>query len=310
MIRITPSYKNGVPAAMSLLEAEVSETLESPAVSVTASFLAEKHPGDIAALEVVKGGYYFLGNVDAQRTELSDRGLIVSVDARSAAALLLDNEALPMDYIGISLDTLFARHITPYGFSLSRLEPNRRLASYPVHKGISEWEALCGFIHYAYGCRPQVKGRTVFVRTQKPQRVLNISNKGGGAIFTKLSEQRTPYSIISRVVIRDYLGEYSTGVNNPSADGIRRTRYQIPAGELVDYARHDADFRIKQSMAASRSWGVTLPGLEDAELAMEARPDEPGFSGQSMAVTAWKWRVTPRGDMTELKLGMGSYIWN
>ena len=58
----------------------------------------------------------FFGYIDEQTTEWGENGTILTISARSMAAILLDNEARPQTYIKPSMPLLMQRHFTPLGF--------------------------------------------------------------------------------------------------------------------------------------------------------------------------------------------------
>lgn len=70
---------------------------------------------------------------------------MLEIAARSMAALLLDNEAIPQTYAYPSLPLLFERHGKPYGFTEWEGEPSGFSVPFTITKGMSEWEVLSLF---------------------------------------------------------------------------------------------------------------------------------------------------------------------
>ena len=95
-------------------------SVDTPADSIKATFLIF-HPKEwmkeIKALELQgDGNRLFHGICDRQIVSLQQDGCRMTVWGRSDAALLLDNEAIPQEYVRVSLDEMFDKHIKPYGF--------------------------------------------------------------------------------------------------------------------------------------------------------------------------------------------------
>ncbi len=64
-----------------------------------------------------EGEVVFFGPVDELQRRFSSEGCMLEIVARSMAALLLENEAIPQTYAYPSLPLLFERHGKPYGFT-------------------------------------------------------------------------------------------------------------------------------------------------------------------------------------------------
>lgn len=90
-------------------------------------------------------GEVFFGPIDELRHRVSSEGCALELAARSRAALLLDNEAVPQTYLYPSLPLLFKRHGEPYGFSEWEGETGGFSEPFTVTKGMSEWEVLALF---------------------------------------------------------------------------------------------------------------------------------------------------------------------
>lgn len=120
-------------------------SVDTPADSIKATFLIS-HPKEwmkeIKTLELQEDGdRLFHGICDRQIVSLQQDGCRMTVWGRSDAALLLDNEAIPQEYVRVSLDEMFDKHIKPYGFQ-NELGLTGSLSNYRVGKGISEWETF------------------------------------------------------------------------------------------------------------------------------------------------------------------------
>lgn len=131
------------------LPAPISVTLQkdmdAPAAGLKAVFPAESAALRAAFLKMEEDGIlWFDGIVDTLR-ETDGAGNLLTVTARSRAALLLDSAALPSLYRTPSLLGLAKDHAAPYGFNGIRGSTQLFEVPYTVEKGISEWQVLADF---------------------------------------------------------------------------------------------------------------------------------------------------------------------
>lgn len=286
----------------------VNDSLTSPAAAMRCTAAVASLPGELGGVTVSAGGKtLFTGAVDRQVSSLSKEGRLLRLEARSRGALLLDNEALPCTMTNVRLSAVFNTFIAPYGFTLYSPGDGRYLAAYTVHKGQSEWDALTGYTRRAYGHTPYLRSNAVVVGPPRSASILTIGR--GGYPFSALEHEVTPYSVISKVVLRDADGRYTSAVNNSGAGyyGVWRKRYVIPANEYMDAAGLDANQRIRRSMLGKERVTVTLPGLVGAEPGQEARVLGEGLALHGLMVEELTWRMDQNGIKTTLGLVAGRY---
>lgn len=276
------------PASFSLVR-----SADTPADSLKAVFLipdARDWEQEIARIELqADGRRLFRGSCDRQIVGLDSAGCRLTVWARSDAAVLLDNEAIPQEYSCVTLDEMFAKHLAPYGFQ-SDLEGEGRLLDYQVGKGMSEWEAFATFCQRALGRTPHVHlSRVSFQLPGRARRTL----PAGQAVST-VSRTVRRSEVISQVLLRDELGHYSTVLESEAARGLQilRRRCMIPSAQWTNAAQ-DAQLKMQQSMRERIQWEIELPRLVDWELGDQVSGEiaglafrgnivyqELGFSGQ------------------------------
>lgn len=292
-----------------LTELTLTSTLRSPAGAMRCTAVVDKFPGELGGVSVREGGRtLFTGAVDRQVAMVSEKGRTLALDARTKGAVLLDNEAVPCVLTGALLSTVFGLFCEPYGFRLESPGVDRVLPLFTVHKGLSEWEALAAFVRRAYGVTAHVGGDRVHVGLPETAGAVIIGR--GGHPYTRLEQAVTPYSILSKVVLRDVNGGYTSAVENSAAGyyGVRRKRYVIPANEFMDNPGLDANQRIRRSMLDKEYVTVTVPGILDIAPGREVRVvDEtlPGLSGlKADEVTL---RVDPSGVTTTVGLTRAMY---
>lgn len=255
-----------------LMQIRVTSTLSSPAQGLSLEAVVDSFPGELGQITVQESNRtIFTGTVDSQTESISVSGRRVRIDARSKAALLLDNEAVPSNLVSGRLSTVFNRFIAPYGFSLYNTRGNRALPLYVVNKGLSEWEAFSNFVRRAYGCTPHVMGNQVVIGRPGANTALVVG--GAGLPYTRLEHTFAPYNMISKIVLRDADGYYRSAVHNSRAAyyGVQRKRYIIPATEFIDAPGLDGNQRLRRSMLRLNTVTVELPGIVQALLGQEIR---------------------------------------
>ena len=132
-------------------------SLDAPADSFKASFYVSGEIPVINSAAVYNGEkLIFFGYADEQRETKTDKGCLLEIRARSLAALLLDNEAMPCTYCLMNMELLFERHFKPLGFKgyIGTSEAlDKRLI---IKKGMNEWDVLENFCRLKYKSRPFV----------------------------------------------------------------------------------------------------------------------------------------------------------
>lgn len=181
---------------------ELNMSYDAPADSLYAVFPCEESLPEFAKLELEEAGQtVFRGTVDEQIVNYTGTGSRLILSARSFAAILLDNEAVPAVYTqGLAFYELYNLHAAPYG-----LKGYRGIGICPgdftVSKGMSEWEVLDTFCRYVMGVRPRVTQDLIVDATPLPGTVSTvISNTEAGALrFHSASVKRRRCGVVSKV---------------------------------------------------------------------------------------------------------------
>lgn len=295
-----------------LLELELEGSLESPAVSLSATLQCDEAIDGFGEIRLSdERRTVFSGRCDESRTVLGGEGLLLHLEARSRGALLLDNEAQPVTLWGANLSTIFRRHIAPYGFGLSGGTGGGTLAVFPVQRGMSEWEAFAGFCRRITGVSPWVRGEMVLAEKPVYGNVrLVISNEGEGIPFTELERVLRPYRMLSKVVLRDENKLYSSSVSNSATAyyGVSRRRYVTPSTEFEDNPGLDANQRIRRSMWEAEEWEASIPQLVAVAAGDGVEVRQKGFSKAGLLVNRWQWRMGAQGGVTRLWLKRADYL--
>lgn len=252
-----------LPAPISL---ECARAYDVPADGLDAVFPADalEALGELTELRLLLDGeLIFDGLVDEQVLTRDAAGVRLTLRARSRAALLLDNEAIPQTFQHVSLRDIYNAHCRQYGFAGILYERNPTLSSFTVAKGQSEWQALENFCRQTLELIPHVEGQYIAARPRKPARRLTLSNiTADGLRYSSFQLSNRRYGVISKVILKSDTKLYDTPVYNPQGEalGIRRKRYVSPPREWVN-PRRSADRMMRDSMLKKRTVTAVLPGL-------------------------------------------------
>lgn len=136
----------------------LSREEDAPADGFSGVFPLQAPVGNITSLRIYgrDGSLCFDGITDDWKVTRAD-GNFLTLTARSRAALLLDNEAIPQTYCMPSLSTIFQRHIQPYGFTGFRGSKKIFCGALSVTKGMSEWQAAEQFCRQFLHVTPRIQ---------------------------------------------------------------------------------------------------------------------------------------------------------
>lgn len=200
----------------------------------------------------------FYGLVDEYTIVCDEEGSRVTVSGRSMAAILFDNEAEAASYGSISLDTLIARHVTPYG--LGKIEKRSMPALYRLNvaSGESEWNVLSRFCRYSCGVQPRYSKDGVLLLNDKqgPVRKINSSSR----VFS-VKRRDCRYGLISSVLVKNRVtGARYTVHNEPfeARGGASRRVLTVPKTTGADAMRYTAEYQIRESQRGKNTIEVGL----------------------------------------------------
>ncbi len=249
------------------------------------------------------GQIMLYGVIDAYEISLSGQGLLVTLEGRGMAALLLDNESEALTYGTATLEDILTNHALPYhipwekGISLSG-------SGYAVTSGSSQWKAIQGFTHRFGGFDPYFtrEGLLVPRRLWGSGRTLRVDAK---APVTSLRRREQRYGVISEMLIQDKVQGIRHRVINEEflqKGGCRRHVLYMPRS-TADERRYTGEYQIAQSALEQLEITLELP-LPFAAfpgdrvcLAMEQLGPEETFD-----VTEARCRMDEKGQRTEIVL--------
>lgn len=262
---------------------------DAPADDFTAIFPCRSSLPSITGIRVTLGNeVIFDGMVDEQIFQTASNGCTLKIIARSRAALLLDNEALPQTYIHPSLQTIFDRHAAPYGFTGYIGNPGAFSGEMTVTKGMSEWQVIQYFCAYFLGVSPRVTlDGLLDASGKRPDGQLVFSNTGGGIPYLTFSISSKYHALISEIYAQTgKTGAYvikSTDIKSAEL-GVVRKRYLSASKNSGAY--FNAKRMIHTAHRKFREYNVLCPGCVTAELNKQASITDKqfgSFSGLSVA---------------------------
>ncbi len=208
------------------LKVSFSCAADAPADRLTAVFAVSGTVPVLSSVEVRQGEErIFFGQIDEQTEEITPKGRLLSVTARSLAAVLLDNEAAPQTYCLPSMPLLMQRHFEPLGFTAFEGSENAFGGQLTVTKGMSEWSVLREFCRRFVQTEPKVRRDGVLdITGQRPQETLVLN---ADKVLSCRHSYR-PSVLFSEIFARTRVGgDYRMRLVSPKAQqiGVQRRRY-------------------------------------------------------------------------------------
>lgn len=247
-----------------LLEWDLTCTGGVPCDSMSATCLYDEAMADVLPKAIRftalhNGGTVLRGVVDAYEISMSQRGLLVSVEGRGMAALLLDNESVALSYGRATLPEILANHVEPYGLPVEIRRPTQS-GGYAVSSGSSQWKALQGFTRRYGGFDPYFTGdgRLVAGPMWGSGKTLRID---GGTPLLSLRKREDRYGVISEMLIQDKVQGVSHRVVNEAftaVGGQRRHVLYMPRS-TPDARRYTGEYQIAESALEQLEIELELP---------------------------------------------------
>ncbi len=291
-------YPGGTEVALGQpVQVRLSREEDVPADGFTGVFPLAGTLGSITGIRVYDRNHNlcFDGIVDVQAESDSDARLL-TLTARSSAALLLDNEALPQTYYKPSLAVIFANHVRPYGFSAFRGNEKMAGGALTVTKGMSEWQAASAFCTQYLNVKPRIvngvfdatgevpKGSVRFGGTGVPYSSLIIENKYSEIVSELMAQAGGNGAYVSAAKERDAAGL-----------GIRRRRC-LSVGQ-------NAESVLRAARKKSFSGQIACPGEVPALLLQAAGVEgkRAGFPGD-LYISEIEYILNSSGEITRFVL--------
>lgn len=293
-----------------LIKWDIEHTASVPCDSMTAACLYDAGMADVlpkaTRFTASQDGTVMLkGVIDAYEIALSRQGLLVTVEGRGMAALLLDNESEALSYERAPLSEILENHVAPYGISVEKKQDVSG-SGYAVSSGSSQWKALQGFTRRFGGFDPYFtpEGKLVTQALWGTGKTLQI---GDGTPIISLRKREQRYGVISEMLIQDKAQRISHPVKNEEfikAGGRRRHVLYMPRS-TAENRRYTGEYQIAQSALEQIEIVIELPFPfaampgDRAELGISRL----GLSGTYEVVRS-RSRMDGDGERTELTLSV------
>lgn len=245
----------------------------------------------------------FVGVVDEEERERGVRGEYLKVSARSLAAHLLDNEAMPCTYDHPTLSLIFERYVKPYGVALYDCGDAMYFGEQSVIKGASCWRVLKQFCNACFSAVPRVSS----VGTLYPKGIWrdSVTEFGGeGVKYTLLREIKKRCEEISAVYVKtSNAGSYSLPVRNNDAAsrGVKRARYLNAA--LTESPMRCADAMIANGGAKAYAIRLRCPSCLIGSEGDRARIRDAAIGERGdLYISAVHYHMTEDGEYSDVTL--------
>ena len=234
----------------------------------------------------VDGAVCFQGIVDEVEHRIEGSGGYLEVSGRGMAALLLDNEAMPADYLTATAEDILREHVEPYGIQVAQVSGLPAVSGFSVQSGQSEWQVLYQFACYYGGITPRFdrEGRLVIAPFSDGETLV----LQGDTAITGMAWRVRRYGVLSEIWVRDKTRMAVEQVENRDAVDQQIKRRQVmtmPGKSNYQAMRYSGDFQLRQSAKEFRRLTLTVPELFFAWPGDLLRMERPGWD------CAGTWRV-------------------
>ncbi len=205
------------------------------------------------------GKRVFSGVVDEFSLQEDSNGRRVTLIGRGMAALLLDNEAEPVDYGVATWADILRRHVTPYGIEAVGTPPPPA-QGFSVAYGSSEWQAVYQFARYWGATVPRFDrmGRLLVGPWQDGTAV--VLDDTAAVVAMRWREKR--YGVLSHVMVRDKARQTVASVEDAdfiAQGGQCRRWHTMPGRSSYQAMRYQGQYQLERSRADRYQLEVTLP---------------------------------------------------
>lgn len=246
----------------------------------------------------------FVGVIDEEEHLFRPAGAYLRISARSLAAHLLDNEALPRGYDHPDARLIYERHVRQYGIEAGDMDDATCFGELNVTKGMSQWGVVSAFCSVCYSGAPRVSadGKLYFRGLTSGGRVVFGGN--GGICYTELSDLHKRCEEISRVNVKITPDNgYTYPVENADAlrRGICRERYLNAT--VSSKSVRSADIMLDNSRQKAYSVTLKCPGRFTDVLGCDAVLHDSVIGDRDgLYISAVRYHSSADGEYTVLRL--------
>lgn len=246
----------------------------------------------------------FTGVVDEQIVSVKANLATLKICARSMAALLLDNESVPVSYNYPSKNVVVRNHAELFGIKASDKSPATYFGTQTVAKGSTNWQALNTFSKNVYGRGVRINecGKLLFSPENQGDCVFSDSNDG--IVFESIDIKTKRCEEISRVRIKvtNSSGYHSVVENRDAINrGIVRERYLNAV--LTDTPAVCAENMIRKSKENACVVTLSCVGRYLNILGMNAKINSKALGEiYGLYVSSVLYRLSDKGELTTVIL--------
>lgn len=254
---------------------------------------------------VEDGTRVFTGVVDEYACVFDSEGGRLEISGRGMAALLLDNEALPVEYQKATRDDIVAGHVAPYGIEAVGGDGLAAVERLAVDCGVSEWRVVEEFMRCYNGVTPRFDrlGRLV-MDPPEDEAALVVD---GTSPVSAMEYRRDRYGVLSHVVVRRRSagdGQEVTDSAFIAQGGQARRVVTVPNATGTAAMRFTGDYQLRASRSGMVRCAFTIAGGFLVQPGQLVKVDRPGFGGNGVYRAAQvQVRGGGEGVYTRLELG-------
>lgn len=250
----------------------------------------------------------FSGIVDEQTQIFEADGEIVKIIARSFAALLLDNEALPVQYNCPDDKVIYENHIKPFLNTLN-FQDGSYSGVLQAKKGVSHWKIIEEYCLNTYNAYPRVNEDAQVILNGKisdKKLVFSNSSKDNRLPYKFLSLTKRRCNQISSVFVRCEDGKgYNLEIENDKVKdkNILRQRF-LNVVDTQDATIYHADKMIESSNIGNFEIKLVAPGRILKSLSAAVNIDDSKYYSkqENLTVIRIKYTLGANGEETTLWL--------
>lgn len=275
-MRIEIELKNGSSLEIMPLSAEIRSEVYSPADSFAGKFPFMPELQNAERVSAFIGSSaVFCGRVNEVITRRGEKGMHNEIHARSAAAGLTDNEAIPAVYNYPSTEDIYALHAAPFGVACGIPENLHYHGAFTVHASESHWQVICRFCRSVFGSEPYISadGALCCLPAADISPEIRITDGGGDCACSEYEiKSCKDGGMIEKIICRvQREGNYSHTLTNPfSADGGGVTRILDLTNTPLWERRNKTSSFFRRSMEKLTEIRALLPQEADIKAGRRA----------------------------------------
>lgn len=257
-----------------------------------------------------ENGVLFAGIVDEVTARYDGAERKVTVYARSMAALLLDNECEPGQYIDPTSDVIAAKHILPFGIcecTAQKVKSKRTGGTMTLMRGQSHWAAVNTFCRTFLSSVPRIDFTGRFRTDTYLEGEDIVFDNESGVFFSQASVKVKRCKRISKVFARTSGGMVTVSNERAAEDGIVRER-RIDLSDSRTGTLSDADRIIEKGEEGALTVSLLCSGYLGDAVGRGAYVSLPEVNGGRLLVYKTKYVESGGSGRTTVTLSEGKEL--